>query len=263
LLFQIPANKPFWRTYKASQIKQLFLITYKQVIVFTLSLIDTNCPLLYMQTELNNPAIIRFLKTKFKGAGLVDSLKIKYRSLICPFISLIQMVKPGEKVADVGCGSGQFLLLVSEFARPSHLFGIEITQKLITNANQLFSSAPGYDYQFKIYDGKNFPGELGEMDVLFLIDVLHHVPLQQQETFLADLIKLMKPGARLIVKDINAASPLVYMNKLHDFIFAGEIGNEMSMERAKSLLKKMGLHIIEQEKRTMYVYPHYTIVAKK
>lgn len=216
-----------------------------------------------MQTELNNPAIIRFLKTKFKGAGLLDSLKIKYRSLICPFISLIHMVKPGEKVADVGCGSGQFLLLLTEFALPSHLFGIEINEKLISNAKKLFSSVPGFDYQFKVYDGKNFPPELAEMDVLFLIDVLHHVPLQKQETFLADLIQIMKPGARLILKDINAASPLVFMNKIHDFVFAGEIGNEMSMERAKSLLTTIGLNIIEQEKRTMYVYPHYTIVAKK
>ena len=29
------------------------------------------------------------------------------------------------------------------------------------------------------------------------------------------------------IKDINKSSPLVYFNKLHDIIFAGEIGNEM------------------------------------
>lgn len=216
-----------------------------------------------MQTELNNPAIIRFLKTKFKGAGFLDSLKIKYRSLICPFISLIKMVKPGEKVGDVGCGSGQFLLLLSEFARPSYLFGIEINEKLIHNANKLFDFMPDKKYYFKSYDGSNFPQELAEMDVIFLIDVLHHVPKELQERFLKNLVQIMKPGARLILKDINAASPLVYMNKIHDFVFAGEIGREMSMEKAKRLLTTMGLNIIEQEKRTMYVYPHYTIVAKK
>jgi len=216
-----------------------------------------------MQTDVNNPAIIRFLKTKFKGAGLLDSLKIKYRSLICPFISLIRMVKPGEKVGDVGCGSGQFLLLLSEFAQPSYLFGIEISEKLIHNATTLFSSLPEKNYDFKTYDGSNFPMELREMDVIFIIDVLHHVPLKSQENFLQDLIQMMKPGARLVLKDINAASGLVYINKIHDLVFAGEIGNEMTMERAKSLLIKNGLNIIEQEKRTMYVYPHYTIVAKK
>jgi hypothetical protein len=65
------------------------------------------------------------------------------------------------------------------------------------------------------------------------------------------------------LKDINAGSPLVYCNKLHDLIFAREIGNEMSFKNALELLKANGLTIIEQTKRTMYVYPHYTIVGKK
>lgn len=216
-----------------------------------------------MQPAINNPAIIGFLKSKFKSAGFIDSLKIKYRSLICPFISLIKMVQPGEKVGDVGCGSGQFLLLVSEFAKPSYLYGIEISSRLVSNANNLFSSIPDSNHLFEEYDGTTFPDELTKMDIIYLIDVLHHVPKKMQEDFLKNLSKVMKPGARLVLKDINAASPLVYFNKLHDLVFAREIGNEMSVNRAKTLLEANGLTIIEQEKRTMYVYPHYTLVAKK
>ena len=216
-----------------------------------------------MTTALNNAAIIKFLSSKFKSAGFIDSLKIKYRSLICPFISLIQTVKPGEKAGDVGCGSGQFLLLLTEFAQPSYLYGIEISKKLIDNAHNLFSSFPKGKYAFEQYDGIHFPKALAEMDVLFLIDVLHHVPKNNQEAFIKDLAIIMKPGSRLVLKDIDAASPLVYCNKIHDFIFAREIGNEMSMESAKNLLVANGLNIIEQSKRTMYVYPHYTLVAQK
>jgi 2-polyprenyl-3-methyl-5-hydroxy-6-metoxy-1,4-benzoquinol methylase len=216
-----------------------------------------------MQEILSNSTIIQFLKEKYKPTGFIDSLKIKYRSLICPFISLIQMVKPGEKAGDVGCGSGQFLLLLSHFAKPSYLYGIEITQRLIDNANTLFSELPAGSYGFETYDGIDFPEQLKEMDVIFLIDVLHHVPKQNLELFISNLSKMLKPGARLVLKDINAASPFVYCNKLHDIIFAGEIGNEISMKKAKDLLQNSGLEIIEQNKRLMYVYPHYTIVAKK
>jgi 2-polyprenyl-3-methyl-5-hydroxy-6-metoxy-1,4-benzoquinol methylase len=216
-----------------------------------------------MTTTLNNKAIIQFLTSKFKSAGFIDGLKIKYRSLICPFISLIKTVKPGDKIGDVGCGSGQFLLLLSEFAQPSYLYGIEISQQLVANAQQLFEGFTKVQYNFEKYDGVHFPAEFSEMDQLFLIDVLHHVPKKSQETFIKDLAKIMKPGARLVLKDINAASPLLYFNKLHDAIFAGEIGNEMSMDRAKNLLESNGLHIIEQSKRTMYVYPHYTLIAQK
>ncbi len=216
-----------------------------------------------MQTKLTNRAIIRFLKKTCKGSGFIDSLKIKYRSLICPFISLIKKVQPGEKVGDVGCGSGQFLLLLTEFAQPSYLFGIEISPKLINNAQNLFSNLPGQKYSFSEYDGKNFPDELSNMDTIFLIDVLHHVPPKSQEDFIKGLAYTMKPGARLILKDINGRSPLVLFNKFHDLIFAREIGNEIGIKKAARLLTENGLTIIEQEKRVMYVYPHYTIVAKK
>lgn len=216
-----------------------------------------------MQGSLSNAAIIRFLKEKYESTGFIDGLKIKYRSLICPFISLINMVKPGEKAGDVGCGSGQFLLLLSEFSKASFLYGIEITPRLIDNANKLFSKQKTTPYQFNTYDGVHFPDKLKDMDVIYLIDVLHHVPKDSQKTFLKNLSYSMKPGARLILKDINAASPLVLFNKMHDLVFAGEIGNEMSMDIAIKHLTDNGLEIIEQNKRRMYVYPHYTIVAKK
>lgn len=216
-----------------------------------------------MPATVTNDAIIKVLKEKYPSTGFIDGLKIKYRSLICPFISLIDMVKPGEKAGDVGCGSGQFLLLLSEFTKAGYLYGIEITPRLVDNANRLFANQPQGSYSFSTYDGNHFPQMLGEMDVIFLIDVLHHVPKGNQSTFLKDLAGIMKPGARLVLKDINAASPFVLFNKMHDMIFAGEIGNEISMQNAIQQLQQNGLKIKQQHKRRMYVYPHYTIVAEK
>jgi len=216
-----------------------------------------------MAKKVTNSAIIKFLKSKFQSAGFIDGLKIRYRSLICPFISLIEMVKPGDIVGDVGCGSGQFMLLVSEFAQPESVYGIEISDRLVSNAKSLFSTMPEDFYDFEQYDGQTFPARLADMDIIFLVDVLHHVPFAHQNDFIRNLILTMKPGARLVLKDINAESPLVYCNKMHDMVFAGEIGNEIKMKAAINLLEHSGLTIIKQEKRRMYVYPHYTIIGKK
>lgn len=213
--------------------------------------------------NITNRAIINFLKEKNFSAGFIDTLKIKYRSLICPFIDLLERVKPGDKVGDIGCGNGQFLLLVSEFAQPSYLFGIEIFDRLINNARKLFEGASGCPSEFMVYDGKTFPEKLQEMDIVFLIDVIHHVPVVQQEDFFKNLSAKLKPGATLIIKDINGASPLVLFNKLHDFIFSREIGHELSLAKTTSLLESNNFSILEQKKRRMYVYPHFTIVAEK
>lgn len=215
-----------------------------------------------MQKELTNKDLLHFLKSKHLNAGFLDRLKIHYRPLICPYVSLINMVRPGDKVGDVGCGSGQFFLL-SAFAKPSALYGIEISDKLIYNANNLLSDSKINEIRFDKYDGIHFPEHLQQMDIIFLIDVLHHVPKKNQKQFLINLSATMKKGARLVIKDIDAANVLVYFNKVHDIIFAGEIGNELPAENVQALLRSYGLEIAHVKKRTMYVYPHYTVVATK
>ena len=216
-----------------------------------------------MTTNLSNKDLLRYLKSLDFQAGFLDRLKVYYRPMVCPFVELINLVKEGEKVGDIGCGSGQFGLLLAEFAKPSLVFGIEISERLVNNARQLFEKYAKTAYEFEVFDGVIFPDRIRDLDVIFLNDVLHHVPAKAQERFVADLIAKMKPGARLILKDINGASPLVYCNKMHDLTFAGEIGHELPWKKAKSWLEQNKLEILEFTKKRMYVYPHYTIVAKK
>jgi SAM-dependent methyltransferase len=222
-----------------------------------------------MATTLTNPAtltnrdLLRYLKSLNFKAGFVDRLKVYYRPLVCPFVKLINLVKEGEKVGDIGCGSGQFGLLLAEFARPSFVFGIEISERLVNNARQLFETYAKTGYAFEVFDGVRFPDRIGELDVIFLNDVLHHVPPAAQQQFVQDLIRKMKSGARLVLKDINGGSPLVYCNKMHDLLFAGEVGHELTYRTAQSWLEQNHLVLSEFSKKRMYVYPHYTIVAKK
>lgn len=216
-----------------------------------------------MPQTLSNKQLLQYLRSlEFQG-GFIDRLKVYYRPLVCPFVELINLVREGDKVGDIGCGSGQFCLLLAQFAKPSFVYGIEIDGRLVGNANQLFERQAQVPYQFEVFDGQHFPDRIAELDVIFLNDVLHHVPRPAQEQFMRDLIRKMKPGARLIVKDINGSSLLVYCNKMHDLLFAGEIGNELSMNKTTTWLQDNDLQILASHKKRMYVYPHYTIVAQK
>ena len=73
----------------------------------------------------------------------------------------------------------------------------------------------------------------------------------------------MKPGSKLIIKDIDGSSIFRFANKMHDLIFAGEIGNELPLSITEKLLVLNGARIVSSQKKQMYVYPHYTIVAEK
>jgi len=208
--------------------------------------------------------IVAFLKTKSAGSGFIDNLKIRYRPLICPFGELFAFVKEGDSVCDIGCGSGQFALLLNKFTPMKEVLGLEISERLINNARELFASEPeSKPHQFEVYDGQHFPEKMKEYDLLFLVDVLHHVPANLQQTFLNSIFQRMRPGARLILKDINGASPFVIFNKLHDIVFSGEIGKERSLEKAKEMAQQAGFKIITTFKRLTAVYPHYFIVLEK
>ncbi len=212
----------------------------------------------------SNREIISFLKGRNAGGGFVDTLKIRYRPLICPFAALFPFVQEGDVVADIGCGSGQFALLLDRFTPLGAVVGIEISDRLVHNARALFAAEPHTrPHRFERYDGTNFPAELRRSDLFFLVDVLHHVPADEQQAFLDGIFAVMRPGARLVLKDIDGASPLVVFNKLHDLVFSGELGKERSLAVARDMALRAGFELLAAYRHRTAVYPHYVLALRK
>lgn len=209
--------------------------------------------------------LVRFLKrSSSKDFSFIQNLKIVYRPYICPFDDLLNALPENQSVFDFGCGGGMFLQLIAEYKNPGALGGIEISETLIDTAKALL-----VPYLSKIsirlapYDGVNIPEWINQYDNIFMIDVLHHIPVEKQFSHLEKLFHLMKPGARLILKDIDSGSPWHYFNKLHDLVVVKEIGHEMNAEKLNSVLQKIGFKTSAVQRKRMYVYPHYTIVCEK
>jgi SAM-dependent methyltransferase len=213
---------------------------------------------------MTNSEIIKFLTSKTTNAGFVDKLKIKYRPIICPFNDLLDYAKDRTSVFDIGCGSGQFCALIAKYTGVTKIMGIEISQRLVDNANEVNEEfRDKKQIRFQTFDGKNIPDEISEYDLVYMIDVFHHIPPAQQVEFMQQLYKKMKPGARLVFKDMDAGTPMVAFNKMHDMVFAGEIGKEISFTRAKNMLAGIGFKIAESFKKTLFVYSHYFVICEK
>ncbi len=192
----------------------------------------------------------------------LSKIKTIYRPYICPFHDLLNQIPQGISLFDVGCGAGSFLSILTNFNNPVKIAGIEIADNLINDARTLLSKFEVEQHIYK-YDGSIVPDEISEYDYVSMIDVYHHIPPTIQVSFMKQLYTKMKPGAILVFKDIDKANPLVVMNKLHDLILSKEIGNEISMNTALKLLTEIGFKINSTDKKTMFVYPHYTIIAQK
>lgn len=208
--------------------------------------------------------LVDFLRSKTIHSGFFDQLKVNYRPLICPLDDLINNIGSAQSVFDIGCGSGQFALLIAAFSNVKRIGGIEINERLVNNARELLAPyANKIKLDFNEYDGSDLPESIKEYDLIFLVDVLHHIPKNAQESFIKKVYQLMRPGARFVVKDIDASSPFVYANKMHDMVFAREIGNEWTADRLRKVAEETGFKIVDSNKRRMYVYPHYTFTLQK
>ena len=213
---------------------------------------------------MTNSDIIKFLTAKTTNAGFVDRLKIKYRPIICPFIDLIDFAKDKKSVFDIGCGSGQFCALIAKYTGVEKIMGIEINERLVKNANEVNEEfRDKKQIKFSVFDGKVIPDEIKDYDLVYMIDVFHHIPPAQQVAFMQQLQQKMKPGAVLIFKDIDGGSPLVICNKMHDMVFAGEIGKEISFKKAKDMLSGAGFKVTNSFKKTVFVYAHYFVICQK
>lgn len=208
--------------------------------------------------------LVDFLKKQNVSSGFLDQLKVNYRPLICPLDELINSIGKAESVFDIGCGSGQFALLIAEFSNVKRIGGVEIDERLVNNAKKLLAPYAGkVQTDFHAYDGSALPASISTYDLILMVDVLHHIPRQYQESFLVKLYSLMKPGARFVLKDIDASSAFVLCNKMHDMVFAREIGNEWRFDHAMKVARDIGFKVVDSSKRRMYVYPHYTIALEK
>lgn len=207
--------------------------------------------------------LFEYLKSsEAKDLKGLSKIKTIYRPYICPFDDLLNNIPHGVSLFDVGCGAGSFLSILSNFNKPKKIAGIEISDHLINDARSLLSKFDIEQHIYK-YDGNTIPNEISEYDFVTMIDVYHHIPQKIQIEFMHQLYAKMKKGSVLILKDINNASPFVYMNKLHDLVLSSEIGHEISHSFAMKMLKDIGFEILKTDKKLMFVYPHYTIYAKK
>jgi 2-polyprenyl-3-methyl-5-hydroxy-6-metoxy-1,4-benzoquinol methylase len=212
----------------------------------------------------SNKEIVKFLSAALIEANFVDRIKIKYRPLICPVKELLRYSRGAKSVFDIGCGSGQFVALLANYTRVDKLKGIEISNDLISNARQVnHQFLKTKQITFALFNGKQIPDDIVEYDLVYIIDVFHHIPKVRQRQFITDVFNKMKKGAKLVFKDIDKASPLVLFNKMHDLVFSKEIGNEISLYNAEIMLKEIGFNIIETVKTTTFFYPHYFVLAQK
>jgi ubiquinone/menaquinone biosynthesis C-methylase UbiE len=104
---------------------------------------------------------------------------------------LLREARPGERVLDLGCGTGRFVAAMRDAGADP--VGVELAETALERARR---NVPGADLRLVAPDG-SLPLGHGEVDLVWCSEVLEHVP--DTVAFLTEVRRVLRNGGRLLV----------------------------------------------------------------
>ena len=107
-------------------------------------------------------------------------------------------ITAGERVVDVGCGTGYLTRRAAEAAGSTgHVTGVDPSAAVIAYAR---NAAPAW-CDFHVAEGHQIPEPDESFDVAVSSLAVHHIdPLRRADTFV-EMFRLIRPGGRLLIAD--------------------------------------------------------------
>jgi ubiquinone/menaquinone biosynthesis C-methylase UbiE len=116
-------------------------------------------------------------------------------------------IKPGDRVLDVGCSSGYLARMLAAAAGPSgSVTGLDPSEAAIEHArrrapaNATFTTGVAQD--LSALAGSSF-------DLVTSTLTLHHVPARKREAALREMLRVTRPGGRLLIADFDPSRPVL------------------------------------------------------
>jgi 2-polyprenyl-3-methyl-5-hydroxy-6-metoxy-1,4-benzoquinol methylase len=189
-----------------------------------------------------------------------ERLTSVFRPLYAPFGALLQWVPAKARVLDVGCGSGAFLFLADEVKGLAASLGIDSNAKSIALAQAACTSS-----QLEFVVGVEArPEVLRNSSVVALIDVIHHVPENEKQSFLRGLLQGMSGGALVLVKDLDPEPAWkAWANRITDYLSTRSIVSYLSKHQVEKILSEEGFDVLSSARLDDMVWSHFLVVGQK
>ncbi len=165
-------------------------------------------------------------------------------------IALAQ-VKPGEKVLDVGCGTGSLTIAAKVQVGPTgEVYGTDASPEMIDVARRKAARA-GVDVTFQVDLIENITFPDNQFDVVLSSFMMHHLPDALKRAGLAEIYRVLKPGGRLLIVDMESSSGGSVVQRLSDLMIQLHGGHTVMQNNVKKLvplMKTAGFTSVETDK---------------
>jgi 2-polyprenyl-3-methyl-5-hydroxy-6-metoxy-1,4-benzoquinol methylase len=192
--------------------------------------------------------------------------RLRFSILRPKLLSVMDLLLTDEgRILDVGCGFGLCAAYFGQTHPGRRIVGVDPNARRIGIARDMTARLGLRDHAFVVGDVRDAPIE-GTFDAVYVLDVMHHLPVDDQPRVLRRLRDLLVPGGMLLMKDITTEpragllftevldrlmvgwnEPLAYRHHREWGDMLGHLGFKVRMVRVPDVLP----------------YPHVVIAATK
>jgi len=126
--------------------------------------------------------------------------RIKYRQDPC-YRAIAALVPEGSFTVDLGTGLGMLPVLLGTLGGRRRALGVEWDPGKASCGRHAARGLPGVE----MVEGDMHLFDLPRCDVITLVDVLHYYDSDRQEALLKRCRDALRPGGRLLIRDIDGA----------------------------------------------------------
>jgi ubiquinone/menaquinone biosynthesis C-methylase UbiE len=114
-------------------------------------------------------------------------------------------VRAGERVLEIGCGTGSLLLLVATAQPAAEIIGLDPDPNALAIAQRKARRA-GVTFQLDQGFADEMPYEAGSIDRVLSSFMFHHLPAEVKARTLREVRRVLKPGGRFHMVDFGGPS---------------------------------------------------------
>lgn len=168
-------------------------------------------------------------------------------------------------ITELGCGFGLFCLCFAAVRPEARFTGCDLNQGRIAEAKNVAERLSLTNVQFHAGDAVAFAKSLPQQDCVYMLDLVHHLPPAEVNSFVQAAWDSLRPGGTLIIKDVSDRPwlKMAFTWILDVIMTKGEFPDYHGPERFLKLLTGMGGTVHAHYLDDVLPYPHVLYVANK